>query len=184
MRRFIVGVVAALTALGFGAGTSVLAAPAANVSFFKGADGNAHWAPQQSAIILSETTTPGAYAGAMLMHVGDEAPSAAPTFTQQDSVSEASGGSPRLVIAFADGGTIYGYRLAMSTSEQNGPLQWDSTGGTAGFLYNAPYDVAVADHAGSSVVAAYLVTDSGWEGQAYTNTITDVTYGDNTYANG
>lgn len=179
MRRFVISIVLALTASGLGAGSSVLAAPAANISFFTGADGSAHWAPRQSAIILSETTTPGAYAGAMLMHVGSTAPEEAPSFSQRDTVTEAGGGSPRLVIAFADGGTIYGYRLSMDTNLQDSALQWDST---APFAYNAGYDSALALHSSSSVVAAYLVTDSGWEGQAYTNTITDISYGDNTYA--
>lgn len=182
MRRFIVSVVAAVTAVGLGCGTSALAAPAANVSFFTGADGTAHWGPQKSAIVLSETTTPGAYAGASLMHVGAVAPTDAPIFTQQDTVNEAGGGSPRLVIAFADGGNIDGYRLLMSTDPQSTPLQWDSNGGSAGFLYGKDYATALADHGGSPVVAVYLVTDSGWEGLAYTNTITNVMYGDNAYA--
>jgi hypothetical protein len=181
MRRFMVGIFAALTAVGFGAGPSVLAAPAANVSFFAGADASAHWAPRQSAIVLSETTTAGAYAGAMLMHVGDAAPGDAPSFAQKDSVDQAGGGSPRLVLDFADGGTIYGYRLNMSEDSQTSPLQWDST---SPFAYNAGYEGAKALHAGSTVVAVYLVTDSGWEGAAYTNTITDISYGGNTYAGG
>lgn len=181
MRKLFIGLAMALAAIGFGAG-SALADPAANISFFTGADGSAHWAPHQSAIILSETTTSGAYAGAMLMHVGDTAPTDAPFFEQQDSIDGNGGGSPRLVIAFADGGTIYGYRLSMSTQFQHSDLQWDSTGGTSGFLYGTTYGAALADHNESAVVAAYVVTDSGWEGQAYTNTITDITYGDNTYA--
>lgn len=180
MRKVLIALIAAVSAAALGGGTA-LAEPADNVSFFHGADGNAHWAPQHSAIVLSETTTPGAYAGAMLMHVGSEAPKDAPNFTQVDSLTEASGGSPRLVIAFGDGGTITGYRLSMSTDPQSTPLQWDSMGGTAGFLYNAGYAAAVADHSGG-VVAAYVVTDSGWEGQAYTNWISDITYGDATFA--
>jgi hypothetical protein len=182
MRKVVVGMVAALAAISFGAGTSVLAAPADNVSFFHGEDGSAHWGPNQSHILLSETTTLGAYAGAVLMHVGATAPLTAPSFNDVDSINENGGGSPRLVIAFADGGTIVGYRLQMEVTMQTSDLQWDSMQGTAGFLYGKSYTVALADHNGSPVVAAYLVTDSGWEGSAYTNTITNVTYDGNTYA--
>ena len=181
MKRFLVGLmVAAMATIGLGS-VSAFAAPAQNVSFFAANSGSAHWAPNQSAIMLSETTAPGAYAGAQLMNIGATAPEKAPNFTQQDTVDEPSGASPRFVIAFADGGTIIGYRLQMSTTPQNDPLQWDSMAGHAGYLYNSTYALAVADHSGS-VMAAYLVTDSGWEGLAYTNTITNVTYGDNTYA--
>jgi hypothetical protein len=181
MKRFLVGLMVATTAtIGFGS-VSAFAAPAQNVSFFAHGSGNAHWAPNQSAIMLSETTAPGAYAGAQLMNIGAIAPEAAPNFTQLDTVNENGGGSPRFVIAFADGGTIVGYRLQMSTLTQSDGLHWDSMGGDAGFLYNTTYALAVADHSGS-VMAAYLVTDSGWEGLAYTNTITNVTYGENTYA--
>jgi hypothetical protein len=181
MRRILIALFAAVSAVGFAGGTA-LADPAANVSFFHGGDGTAHWAPQQGAIVLSETTTPGAYAGAMLMHVASTAPAVAPNFTQVDTTDEASGGSPRLVLLFGDGGTVYGYRLAMSTATQSDALHWDSTGGASGFIYNGDYSVEVADHNGSPVVAAYVVTDSGWEGQSYTNFISDITYGDSTYA--
>ncbi|HET7421259.1 MAG TPA: hypothetical protein VFL27_12855 [Candidatus Dormibacteraeota bacterium] len=60
-----------------------------------------------------------------------------------------------------------------------GTLHWDSLGP---FRYDVGYDAAVAAHNGSQVVAAYLVTDSGWEGLPYTNSITNVSYGGNTYA--
>jgi|SRR5579859_2460184 len=180
MRRILIALFAAVSAIGFAGGTA-LADPGANVSFFHGADGTAHWAPQQGAIVLSETTTPGAYAGAMLMHVGPTAPVVAPNFAQMDTVTEAGGGSPRLVLLFGDGGTVYGYRFAMSTSQQSDPLHWDSTGGTSGFISNGDYSTEIADHTGG-VVAAYVVTDSGWEGQSYTNLISNIKYGDNTYA--
>lgn len=180
MRRVVIAVFGALLAVGLSVG-SALADPAANISFFHGADGTAHWGPQQGAIVLSETTTPGAYAGALLMHVASVAPATPPSFEQTDTVNESGAGSPRLVILFGDGGTITGYRLFMSTAPQNSPLQWDSMGGRAGFLYNAGYAAAVADHSGG-VVAAYVVTDSGWEGEAYTNSISHITYGHNTYA--
>jgi len=179
MKRFLIGLmVAAMATIGLGS-VSAFAAPAQNVSFFAHGSGSAHWAPNQSAIMLSETAAPGAYAGAQLMNIGATAPAEAPSFTQQDTVNEPSGASPRFVIAFADGGTIIGYRLYMSTTLQNDPLQWDSM---APYHYNATYEGALAAHSGSPVVAAYLVTDSGWEGLAYTNTITNVTYGENTYA--
>jgi hypothetical protein len=180
MRRILIALFAAVSAVGF-AGGSALADPGANVSFFHGADGTAHWAPQQSAIVLSETTTPGAYAGTMLMHVSSIAPIAAPNFTQIDTVDEAGGGSPRLVLLFGDGGTVVGYRLAMSTTSQSDPLHWDSMAGTSGFIYNGDYSSEVNDHTGG-VVAAYVVTDSGWEGKSYTNLISNITYGTNTYA--
>jgi len=179
MKRFLVSsMVAAVAAIGFG-GVAAFAGPAQNISFFHGADGSAHWAPQQAAIVLSETTTPGAYAGAQLMHIDSTAPLVAPSFKDVDNVIGDGGGSPRLVIAFADGGIVMGYRLQMSTSPQSDPLQWDSM---VPFRYNVGYEAALAAHSGSPVVAAYLVTDSGWEGHAYTNTISNVTYGDNTYA--
>ena len=67
----------------------------------------------------------------------------------------------------------------MSQTAHPGVVQWDSTNPT---LYGVTYSAAAAAHSESTVVAAYLVTDSGWEGTAYTNTITDVMYGNNTYA--
>jgi len=80
------------------------------------------------------------------------------------TVTGASGGSPRLVIVFSDGGNINLRPLAWVanawTREGSGTTtsDWDNSGGTCGFLYEQTYDVVTACHTGTTVAAAFVVT--------------------------
>lgn len=183
MRKYLIGVLLA------GAASLIVTGPALakegpkpGVSFFAANGATAGWAANKSAIVLSEpafnlSTGPTAYAGATLKGIGTTAPLATdpPSFAVSSDTSLPSGGSPRLVIEFSDGGNIDGYYRSMNDSNPADML-WDSQGGSSGYIYGKDYATALAAHTGQEVTSAFIVTDSGWEG-AYTNTITSVHYG-------
>lgn len=201
-RASIAGAAAALSALAIGAVPALADARVApSVSFFAGHDGpvvsgSAHWTntvsndsdafsieldvPQGDAATFSS-----GYAGADLHHVaGHPAPAQEPTFDFQSTVAGTSGGSPRLVINFSDGGSANLRPLAWAgdtwVTEGSGATanDWDNSGGTCGYLYEAPYATVLGCHSGTTVTSAYVVTDSGWLYPAgYTNFVDNLQYG-------
>jgi hypothetical protein len=165
---------------------------APSISFFAGGNGSAHWshvdASTDSDGFSIELDVPGVsppdFSGATLQHqAGTTAPTVAPSFDFMSTVTGASGGSPRLVIVFSDGGNINLRPLAWVanawTREGSGTTtsDWDNSGGTCGFLYEQTYDVVTACHAGTTVTAAFVVSDSGWlYPTGYVNFIDNIQY--------
>lgn len=179
MRKYLIGALLAGAASLFAAGPA-LAKGDGDLSFFTAGGATAAWSAHKAQVVFNEPADPSAYAGATLKGIGTVVPATAPSFTVTSNTPEASGGSPRLVIQFTDGSSIDGYYLTMNDTNP-ADMQWDSNGGTSGYLYNAGYDTALADHSDQTVASAYLVTDSGWEGTAYTNNITSLVYADKSF---
>jgi hypothetical protein len=121
------------------------------------------------------------YAGATLAKAAGPPPANAPSFDFNSSVTSASGGSPRLVMRFSDGGNAELRPLAWAAAQwlKPGPTDWDIHGGTCGpFLYEQTYATVLSCHAGASVTSVYVVTDSGWiTARGYTHWIDNISYG-------
>lgn len=122
-----------------------------------------------------------AYAGFELTGIDNSAPAIAPSFAFRSTVSSANtGGSPRLVMQFSDGGNMVLRPLTWTadtwTTVDGSQNLWDNSGGTCGFLYGVSYATALACHSGATVTEAYIVTDSGWVVAPYTHYIDDVSY--------
>ena len=164
-----------------------------SVSFFQGAEGNAHWSKDQSNgsdRFSMELVEPGFvlgvdpvnYAGIDLHHEeGRPAPATAPSFDFYSTATGPSLGSPRLVIRFDDGGRAELRPLAWVQDEWTtvggGDNNWDNNGGDCGFLYQTNYDALLACHPGAMVTSAFLVTDSGYAyPEGYTHYIDNLQY--------
>jgi hypothetical protein len=175
-----------------------------SVSFFAGhvgpvASGSAHWTnatsndtdPFSVEIDVPEGGTPAngysSFAGINFHHLPPAAPANAPSFDFKADRNGASGGSPRLVIVFNDGGNInlrpLNWVQDRWISEGPGPTpdplaatNWDNSGGTCGFLYEMTYDTVKACHAAAAVTAAFIVSDSGWLNAPYKNWIDNIQY--------
>ncbi|HEX2178943.1 MAG TPA: calcium-binding protein [Actinomycetota bacterium] len=122
-----------------------------------------------------------AFAGFELTGIDDTAPATAPSFWFYSTVSSTtSGGSPRMVITFSDGGTMEFRPLSWQantwTLVDGSQNLWDNNGGTCGFLFGVSYETALACHAGATVTSVHIVTDSGWVVSPYTHFIDDVIY--------
>jgi hypothetical protein len=150
---------------------------------FKSGKAASHWvntdvATDGRAVELSvEEST--ASAGFSLQHVEGAAPAASPTFDMWADVTGASGGSPRLVVRFSDGGRGELRPLAWTANTWQTVTDgnWDNNGGTCGFHYQTTWSDVVACHAGADVVSAFFVTDSGWlYPDGYTNLVDNVQY--------
>ena len=159
-------------------------------SFFASGNAAAHWDNSQSAdsdkfsqeYEVNDTTS---YAGTTLHHIeGLPAPANAPSFDfKTDKPAGPSGGSPRLVINFTDGGNIQLRPLMWSDSwdHEGGDSgdhtnDWDSTGPGCS-MYEQNYQTVRDCHAGALVTSAYIVTDSGWlYPTGYKNWIDNVQY--------
>lgn len=107
----------------------------------------------------------GSYAGFNYTSPPATAPGTAPSFEFSSTLSGAAGGSPRLVIAFANGDYIYAAPTAWTAGA------WSAVGGSASDWYDAglggcaaqsevTYAQALACSHGSSVSNAYLVADN------------------------
>ena len=158
-----------------------------SVSFFQGAEGNAHWSQDETFSddkFSMELDVPGGlnYAGIDLHHEeGRPAPAAAPSFDFNSTVSGFSGGSPRLHINFSDGGSVDLRPVLWAqdtwTHVGGGDDNWDSNGGTCGFRYQATYQEVLACHPATTVTSAYVVSDSGWmHPEGYVNYIDNLQY--------
>jgi hypothetical protein len=173
--KYLVGALLAVSA-SVALSVTALAAPPGHLTPFAAGGATVGWTSRHQALVLTEPASGSAYAGAQLKGISGEAPLSPPSFVEWSNLNENSGGSPRLVMQFSDGGTIILYNTAMTTSRAPAS-QWDSSGGHAGYLYNTSYSNAVADHSGATVTGVWVVTDSGWEGYGYTNWVSDLQYG-------
>ena len=188
----------AALAMGAMAVTSVLGALAVRaegnedvtVSFFHSPTAEAHWVqfspspPGDSddwSIKLGLPNDPAAYAGASLHGVAGPAPVVPPAFDFYSTVTGPSGGSPRLVMRFSDGGNMELRPLAwvanVWTHEDGATTDWDIHSPTCPFLYEHAYAAGLACHAGATVTDVIVVTDSAWLNGAYTHNIDNIQYG-------
>ncbi len=167
----------------------------ASTSFFSSDNANANWSkttapPTDTDSWSIELTVgpanPTGFAGACLRGFeGLPAPENAPSFDFKSSAIGPSGGSPRLVVEFSDGGNIQLRPLAwadgvwMKEGLDLGPTttDWDNSGGICGFRYEQPYQVVKACHAGTTMTGVFMVTDSGWlYSTGYTNWIDNIQF--------
>ena len=170
-----------------------------NLSFFSGAQDDAHWTPRDSAdpannrmsieLEVGPLASGGAgYAGVYLNRAeGLPAPTAEPYFWhREDRDSPLSGGSPRMSIIYPNG------RLDLRPDEWStewrqvgGPDEfgdkgnWDATGGNCGFLYDVEYSQARACFGEAPVSSVIVVTDSNWmpdKADGYQNWVDRIQY--------
>ncbi len=167
-----------------------------SVSFFAGADGpvasgSAHWSTAQSndpdgySIGIDVPEGTGApdffsgFGGIDFHHVPATAPSTPPAFDFKADKVAASGGSPRLVMQFSDGGDMELRPLFWTTvwtHEDGSSTDWDVHSPACAFLYETTYAAGLACHAGATVTGAFMVSDSGWLSAPYTNWIDNIQY--------
>ncbi|HVB43654.1 MAG TPA: hypothetical protein VNF47_13245 [Streptosporangiaceae bacterium] len=199
--RYLAIILSLLGLAGIGSAMPAMAAArnSISVSFFGGADGpvangSAHWTRAASndgdpfSVLIDVPQGVGApdfyssYGGIEFHHVaGTPPPATPPSFDFMSTVSGASGGSPRLVINFSDGGNIDLRPLTWTantwTTESGSSTDWDNGGGSCGSLYEQTYATVIACHAGATVTSAYIVSDSGWlYPSGYQNYIDNITY--------
>jgi hypothetical protein len=89
------------------------------------------------------------------------------SFDYNPNKTGASGGSPRLVVSFDDGGHAELRPVALvagawTTIDGMVGNNWDNHGGTCGFLYATTWAGVLACHAGASIDGMWVVSDSGW----------------------
>ena len=175
-----------------------------SVSFFAGhigrvRSGSGHWTntdsndsdPFSVEIDVPEGGTPAngfsSFAGINFHHAPALPPANAPSFDFKADRSGDSGGSPRLVMVFSDGGNINLRPLTWiqdawisegpnPTPDPSAATNWDSVGGPCGFRYEQTYEAALACHTGATVTAASIVSDSGWLNAPYKNWIDYIQY--------
>jgi hypothetical protein len=175
-----------------------------SVSLFAGhigrvRSGSAHWTNTDSndsdafsvEIDVPEGGTPAngvsSFAAINFHHIPALPPANAPSFDFKTDRSGDSGGSPRLVMVFSDGGNINLRPLhwiqdtwisegANPTPDPSAATNWDSVGGSCGFRFEQTYQAALACHAGATVTAAFIVSDSGWLNAPYKNWIDNIQY--------
>lgn len=110
----------------------------------------------------------GTYGGIQLSRLPTTDPSSitALSFAYNPNVAGASGGSPRMVVQFSDGGDgeLRPLTLAPGWSTVDGMSgnNWDANGGTCGFAYGTDWAGVQACHAGASITSVFVVNDSGW----------------------
>jgi hypothetical protein len=78
-----------------------------------------------------------------------------------------SGGSPRMVVQFNDGGNGDLRPLnwtANTWTHLDGMTgnNWDNNGGSCGFLYATTWTGVLACHSGATITGIFVVNDSGW----------------------
>jgi len=177
MKRLVMlGVIVALgaaTAAGF-AVAPAHANAIGHIDLFSGDGGTAAWSHAHATIEL--TAVAGGYAGFSLSHFSGTAPSAAPTFATDNYAA----GSPRLVMEFSDGGSLFGY-----PSQFGSQSQWEvrSCPSYAGALY-VSYTVALAglgNSCGGDVTAVFVVADDSSGVTEEVDSITSFVYDGTSY---
>ena len=134
--------------------------------------GTAHWekgAGLGGGYGLVTTSSPsGTYGGIQLSNPPSDPNSiTALSYDFKANQTGGSGGSPRLVIQFSDGGDA-SLRLlvwvAGAWMHEDGmtSTDWDNRGGTCGFVYETTWSAIKACHLGTTVTGIFAVNDSGW----------------------
>jgi hypothetical protein len=109
------------------------------------------------------------YGGIQLTKLPTTDPSAITALSFEFNASQTgnSGGSPRLVIGFSDGGYPNLRPLSWTagtwtTVDGMTGNNWDNDGGSCGFRYAVTWSALEACHAGATITSIQVVNDSGW----------------------
>jgi Ca2+-binding RTX toxin-like protein len=142
-------------------------------NFFSGGAGEAGWADEptpppgsfENRGIRLHVPTYDSFAGVDLTGMEGEAPPAtAPSFDFYSNQGGSSGGSPRLVVRFSDGGSADLRPLTRTadtwTTVDGSGTNWDNNGGTCGFQFGIDWDAVVACHAGATVTDVDVIVDT------------------------
>jgi hypothetical protein len=134
--------------------------------------GTAHWvkgAGLGGGYGLVTTSLPsGTYGGISLSNPpADPNSLTALSFDFKPNQTGGSGGSPRLVVQFSDGGDASLRPLAWvagTWTHEDGMVgtDWDNRGGTCGSLYETTWATIKTCHTGTTVTGIFAVNDSGW----------------------
>lgn len=134
--------------------------------------GTAHWvkgAGSDGGYGLVTTSVPsGTYGGIQLSNPpADPNAITALSYDFKPNQTGGSGGSPRLVVQFSDGGDGSLRPLAWVAGtwmHEDGMVStdWDNRGGTCGFVYETTWAAIKACHAGATITGIFAVNDSGW----------------------
>ena len=111
------------------------------------------------------------YGGAELVGgPSDPAAITAVSFVYKPDKTGGSGGSPRLVMQFNDGGQaslrplnwVAGVWAPVNGLATTPTEAWDNDVGGCGYLYNTTWTAIVACHPGAAITAIYIINDSFW----------------------
>lgn len=140
-------------------------APFANADWSKGA-GN----PGFGLVTTSTQTTAGITYGGVRLKTSatptDPTTITALSFDFNANQTGASGGSPRMVVQFSDGGNgqlrpLTWTANTWSTVDGMSGNNWDNSGG-CGYEYGTTWSGILACHPGATITSIYVVNDSGW----------------------
>jgi hypothetical protein len=78
-----------------------------------------------------------------------------------------SGGSPRMVVQFSDGGDgelrpVAWVANTWTHLDGMTGANWDNNGGSCGFVYATTWTAVMTCHAGATITSIFVVNDSGW----------------------
>jgi hypothetical protein len=181
-RIFVATVVAIMLGL-VAVSTMALAAPPDNAAWAPFA--NADWVngaghPGFGLVTSSQSGGNNTYGGIRLKSSAvptDPNSISALSFDFNANQTGASGGSPRMVVQFSDGGNGQLRPLSWTANtwtHLDGLTgnNWDNNGGTCGYQYATTWQGIVGCHPGSTITGIFVVNDSGW---LYPNTGEQVT---------
>ena len=154
-------------------------------AFFTGGSGTAGWvegvdplAPGSPAQVVQLSSPDGLSYGGFAMNAIDGLPVSAITALSYDFQVTTPGwstggvGSPRLVVEFQNSSGTYDGLVNLNPVTTLAPGVWqnmnamtgavDVMGGTCGYAYQASWSTASACFTGDTVMAAFVVNDSGW----------------------
>ena len=135
--------------------------------------GDGAWAPHAGEnshfgfVTTSDST--GTYGGLDMKRLPTTDPNAitALSYDFSANVSGSSGGSPRLVVEFSDGGNgelrpLTWTANTWATVDGMSGNNWDNVGGSCGSRYATTWSTIVACHSGTTISDIFVVNDSGW----------------------
>lgn len=139
--------------------------------------GDGHWqagtgnagADKQNWGFVTTSNGSGTYGGLQLrsapQHLSDYPDGSSFSFDYKSNVDGSSGGSPRMVVQFSDGGSGQLGPTALDNSgyhhETGTNSDWNNTGG-CGYRYGTSWDEVKNCHPNATVTGISVVNDSGW----------------------
>ena len=164
-----------LVAMGSMAFTAAFAAPAGNAAWapFANADWVAGAGNPGYGLVTTSQQTPGGkitYGGIRLKSSAvptDPSTITALSFDFNPNQTGASGGSPRMVVQFSDGGNgqlrpLNWTANTWTTVDGMNGNNWDNSGG-CGPLYGTTWIAVLACHPNTTITGIFVVNDSGWK---------------------
>jgi hypothetical protein len=173
MRRILIGLTVAAFAVAGVGGTAALAKapPKTAIKISLSTDGtntgsSAVWGPKHQSVLLTVGTVSTDYALINLRYFNPTPPATAPTFTTDNYNS----GSPRWVMEFSDGTTLFGYPSQADLGSSN----WENITSAGGTYVS--YTTALSEVAADSSLTGVFVVEDTDQYAGTTDTITDMTY--------